>query len=150
MTLCISNNKWVNVPFPSIPLTQKYQINMYCIELSSIGPKLMQEMKDRFREKHGVSYVEPEPKCRLQSALQTDQPTLPKIEKALEDVQSLIPLSINLSNDLSHILPSVLKVLTICPIMFSSHLVDDVLFNHKIFLAVGKTETTRKVTLTLR
>ncbi|KAL5969346.1 hypothetical protein TSMEX_002916 [Taenia solium] len=73
------------------------------------GPKLMQEMKDRFRKKHGASYVESEPKCRPRSSLQTDQPTLPKLEKSLDDVQGLIPLPTNLSSDLSHILPSVLR-----------------------------------------
>ncbi|VDK21701.1 unnamed protein product [Taenia asiatica] len=73
------------------------------------GPKLMQEMKDRFRKKHGASYVESEPKCRPRLALQTDQPTLPKLEKSLDDVQGLIPLPTNLSSDLSHILPSVLR-----------------------------------------
>ncbi|KAL5107679.1 hypothetical protein TcWFU_004688 [Taenia crassiceps] len=73
------------------------------------GPKLMQEMKDRFRKKQGASYLEPEPKCRPQSASEIGQPTFPKSEKSLDDVQGLAPLPANLSNDLSHILPSVLK-----------------------------------------
>lgn len=111
----------------------------------------MQEMKDRFRKKHGASYVESEPKCRPRLALQTDQPTLPKLEKSLDDVQGLIPLPTNLSSDLSHILPSVLRVLATYKIMFYSQLVRVVLFNHEIcFPAAGKTETTRKIALTLR
>nr|CDS19161.1 hypothetical protein EgrG_000444800 [Echinococcus granulosus] len=73
------------------------------------GPKLIQEMKDRFRKKHGASYMEPEPMHQPQSALQTDQTVLPKMEKSLDDVQGLVSLPTNLSNDLSHILPCVLK-----------------------------------------
>ncbi|CDS37212.1 conserved hypothetical protein [Echinococcus multilocularis] len=73
------------------------------------GPKLMQEMKDRFRKKHGASYMEPEPMHQPQSASQTDQTVLPKMEKSLDDVQGLVSLPTNLSNDLSHILPCVLK-----------------------------------------
>ncbi|VDM32067.1 unnamed protein product [Hydatigera taeniaeformis] len=73
------------------------------------GPNLMREMKDRFRKKYSASYVELEPKHQPQPLLQSDRSAFPTIEKSPNAVQDLSPVPTNFSNDLSHILPSVLK-----------------------------------------
>ncbi|KAM3186683.1 hypothetical protein ACTXT7_003823 [Hymenolepis weldensis] len=75
------------------------------------GPQLLREMKDRFRTKYGIFYAESELGIQgsLSSSLPTDFSVLSRLDQTLEEAQHLAPLPMNIDNDLSHILPSVLK-----------------------------------------
>lgn len=70
-------------------------------------------MKDRFRTKYGIFPSDPEPSTNqgsLSSSLHTDSPVLSRLDQSFEEIPQLSTLPEDLSNDLSHILPSVLKV----------------------------------------
>lgn len=88
------------------------QIILFLLFSTILGPQLLREMKDRFRTKYGI-YAESEPGIResLSSPLHTDFSVLSRLDQTLEEAQYLAPLPTNIDNDLSHILPSVLKVI---------------------------------------
>ncbi|KAM7542439.1 hypothetical protein Aperf_G00000011014 [Anoplocephala perfoliata] len=78
---------------------------------TSQGPQLIQEIKDRFRQKYGFFYLEPEPTMPQSQSppIQWDSSVLPRVDLSLEEVPNLAALPKNLDKDFSHILPSVLK-----------------------------------------